>query len=99
MEDISKEEWKELIANDDDAIILDVREPHEWREGVIGDPVKLNIRDPHSFIDGIIELDPDKNYYVYCRTGVRSVRACQILESEGIENTYNLLGGIVEWNE
>ena len=99
MEDISKEEWKELIANDDDAIILDVREPHEWRESVIGDPVKLNIRDPHSFMDGIIELDPDKNYYVYCRTGVRSVRACQILESEGIENTYNLLGGIVEWEK
>ena len=99
MENISKEEWKELIANDGDAVILDVREPHECREGVIGDPVILNIRDPHLFMDGIEELDKDKNYYVYCRTGVRSVRACQIMESIGIENTYNLLGGITEWNE
>jgi len=39
MENISKEEWKELIANDGDAVILDVREPHECREGVIGDPL------------------------------------------------------------
>jgi len=99
MENISKEEWKELIAGDNDSVILDVRAPAECREGVIDDPVMLNINDPQTFMDGIEELDKDKNYYVYCRTGVRSVRACQIMESIGIENTYNLLGGITEWNE
>jgi rhodanese-related sulfurtransferase len=100
MEDITKEDWKEMVANDNKAVIIDVRAPHEWREGVIGDdPLLLNIQDPNSFMDGIEALDPDKNYYVYCRSGVRSVRACQIMESIGINNTYNLLGGILEFNE
>jgi rhodanese-related sulfurtransferase len=99
MEDITKEEWKEMTASDDKAVIIDVRAPHELRDGVIGDPLNLNIQDPNSFMDGIEELDADKNYYVYCRTGVRSVSACQVMESIGIENTYNLLGGITEWNE
>ena len=43
------------------------------------------------------KLDTTKNYYVYCRSGVRSVTACQILESLGIKNTFNLLGGIMSW--
>ena len=99
MEDISKDEWQELIAEDENAIILDVRAPHECREGVIGNPLMINILEPESFMDSIEELDKDKTYYVYCRSGVRSVQACQIMESIGIENTYNLLGGILEWNE
>jgi len=99
MEDITKEEWEELIATDKDAIILDVRAPHECQDGVIGDPVMLDIQNPQVFMDGIEKFDKKKNYYVYCRSGVRSVRACQILESIGIKNTFNLLGGILEWNE
>ena len=57
----------------------------------------LNIKDPKLFIDGIQKLDKNKNYYVYCHSGVRSVQACQIMNSFGFENLYNLLGGISEW--
>lgn len=99
MKDITKDEWKEMVSGDDKAIIIDVRAPHELRDRVIGDPLNLDIQNPNAFMDGIEALDTDKNYYVYCRTGIRSVRACQVMESIGIENTYNLLGGIVEWNE
>ena len=42
-------------------------------------------------------LDKDLNYYVYCHSGVRSVQACQIMKTFGINNVYNLLGGISEW--
>ena len=45
------------------------------------------------------KLDKDKNYYVYCKSGVRSVTACQILESLGIKNTFNLLGGFTSWQD
>jgi rhodanese-related sulfurtransferase len=42
-------------------------------------------------------LEKEKNYYVYCRSGIRSVTACKILESAGVEITFNLLGGILDW--
>ena len=48
-------------------------------------------------MDGIQKLDKNKNYYVYCHSGIRSVQACQIMKSFGFENLYNLLGGISEW--
>jgi len=98
MKNISKTEWKELIAEDENAVILDVRTPHECSKGVIENALMINIIEPQSFMSSIEELDKDKNYYVYCRTGVRSVQACQVLESIGIKTTYNLLGGILEWN-
>ena len=34
---------------------------------------------------------------IYCRSGVRSVRAADILEKEGYTHLYNLLGGIKAW--
>jgi len=98
MNNISKTEWKELIEEDKNAVILDVRTPHETREGIIENALMINILEPQSFMSGIEELDKDKNYFVYCRSGVRSVQACQVLESIGIKTTYNLLGGILEWN-
>ena len=43
-------------------------------------------------------LNKDLNYYVYCHSGTRSVQACQIMKTFGINNVYNLLGGISEWD-
>ena len=43
------------------------------------------------------ELDKAKNFYVYCRSGARSGQACSVMNQMGIQNAYNLLGGIMEW--
>ncbi|HCL03831.1 MAG TPA: rhodanese-like domain-containing protein, partial [Lachnoclostridium phytofermentans] len=34
--------------------------------------------------------------YIYCQSGARSARACQILSAKGYTNVYNL-GGIMGW--
>ena len=49
-------------------------------------------------IQEIGKLDKDKSYYIYCRTGVRSANSCHLMEELGFVNTYNLIGGIVDWN-
>lgn len=49
------------------------------------------------FIEALKQLDPSKNYYVYCRSGGRSGQACMLMNQLGIENTFNLVGGIQEW--
>ncbi len=33
MADLSQEEWSEQLAQDENALILDVRTPEEWEEG------------------------------------------------------------------
>ena len=97
MRDITQTEWHDLISKDDNHVILDVRTPNEWSEGIIENAVLINIMDAHSFMESINKLDKSKHYYIYCRSGGRSGQACQVMNSIGIETTYNLIGGMMEW--
>ncbi len=97
MKNLSPQEWSAQLSADQNAIILDVRTPVEWRSGVIENAELKNVMNPFKFKKWVLQLDKNKNYYVYCRSGVRSVNACKILERKGIENTFNLIGGIQNW--
>lgn len=97
MEELTQEEWVSQLKNDDNAIILDVRTDNEVEDGIIPNAIHIDIYKGQEFIDEIEALDKSKNYYIYCRSGNRSGKACQIMEQLGFENTYNLLGGMLEW--
>lgn len=97
MKEINQEEWREKIAEDDNAVILDVRTEEEIEEGYIPGAKKIDIYKGQEFIDEIDKLDKDKNYYVYCRSGNRSGQACAIMDQKGFKNTYNLQGGFSKW--
>ncbi|WP_459213010.1 rhodanese-like domain-containing protein [Aquimarina rhabdastrellae] len=96
-ENITQQQWEELIANDENAVILDVRSEEEVEEGHIPNMINIDIRQGQGFLDMVQELDKSKNYYVYCRSGARSAQACALMSQMGFETTYNLLGGILEW--
>jgi rhodanese-related sulfurtransferase len=97
MEELTQEEWISQLENDDNAVILDVRTDAEVEDGIIPKAIHIDIYRGQEFIDEIEALDKSKNYYVYCRSGNRSGKACQIMQQLGFENTYNLLGGMLEW--
>ena len=97
MENLTSKELIEKLDNDQKGFLLDVRSEEEYEESNIPNSKLLNIRDPQSFMDALQDLDKSKNYYVYCHSGVRSVQACQIMNTFGFNNLYNLLGGISEW--
>ena len=97
IEDLSQDEWAEQLANDDNAVILDVRTDAEIADGIIPNAIHIDIYKGQDFIDEIGALDKSKNYYVYCRSGNRSGQACQIMEQLGFENAYNLEGGMMQW--
>ncbi|TXE11132.1 rhodanese-like domain-containing protein [Seonamhaeicola algicola] len=97
MEDLTQEEWAEQLANDDNAVVLDVRTDAEVAEGIIPNAVHIDFYLGDAFIDEIDKLDKNKNYYVYCRSGNRSGQACAIMEEMGFENAYNLEGGMLDW--
>ena len=92
MIDLGQEELLKKLDDDDKAFIVDVRTKEEYEESHIPNSTLIDIKDPKSFIEEIENLDKDLNYYVYCHSGVRSVQACQIMKTFGINNVYNLLG-------
>lgn len=97
MKNLTQEQWKEGIEHDENASILDVRTEEEYIEGFIPNSVNLDIYKGQEFLDEVGKLDKSKNYYVYCRSGARSAQACALMNQNGIENAYNLMGGITEW--
>lgn len=97
MENISQQTWFKLLENNDNATIIDVRTPDEWKQGIIGNAQTANIFDEIEFIAFLDALDRDKEYFMYCRSGARSGNACQMMDQMGFKTTYNLVGGILNW--
>ncbi|MGS2727198.1 rhodanese-like domain-containing protein [Psychroserpens sp. BH13MA-6] len=97
MADLTQHEWASRLAEDYDAVVLDVRTSEEAALGIIPKALLIDIYKGQGFIYKLEELDKTKNYYVYCRSGTRSAQACQIMNQLGFENTNNLIGGFIEW--
>ena len=97
MKNLTQEQWKEALEKDENAVILDVRTEAEFIEGFIPEAKNLDIYKGQDFLNEVGKLDKNKSYYVYCRSGARSSQACALMNQQGIENTYNLMGGIAEW--
>lgn len=95
---LTQEDWVAQFEADKNAVLLDVRTEDETNDGIIANAILIDIHKGQGFIDEIEALDKSKNYYVYCRSGMRSAKACEIMNELGFENTYNLLGGITEWD-
>lgn len=95
--DLSQNEWAEQAAADPKAFILDVRTADEWNDGIIPGATNIDIYKGQGFIYAVEELDRDRNYYIYCKAGGRSGQACSIMQQMGFTNTYNLVGGFMNW--
>ena len=81
-----------------EAILIDVREESDWREGHAKDATHLN--------RGVIELEieeqiPDlkKPIICYCGGGSRSALVAESLQKMGYENVRSMAGGFGAWNE
>lgn len=98
MTDINSQEWQQKLAQDTNAVVVDVRTKDEVEEGHLPNALHFDIYEGAQFLENIKKLDPDKNYYVYCRSGGRSAQACAVMQSIGIANTYNLIGGFDQWD-
>ena len=96
-EDITQDEWQDLIAQDNSSVILDVRTEEEVEDGYIPNMINIDIRKGQGFLDEVEKLDKSKNYYVYCRSGARSAQACTLMDQMGFNTTYNLIGGFMNW--
>ena len=89
--DAFQAEWR----NAKNGILIDVREPAEFRSGHIPGAVNIPLSQLGSKTDGI---SIDRNVYLYCRSGMRSKQAARVLSGRGYANLAHLQGGISAWN-
>ncbi len=95
--DVNVEEFKTLMT-ESNVVVLDVRTPKETAEGMIEGAIEIDVK-AVDFKEKIKALDKDKKYLVYCRSGKRSVTACNAMEESGFEKLVNLKGGFKAWKK
>ncbi len=93
---LSASEFNDKIKSSKNAVVLDVRTPGEFTAGHLENAVNIDWNKSSSETE-LKNLDPSKEYYVYCLSGGRSSGAAEFLRSNGIKNVYELSGGIMKW--
>ncbi len=92
-EDITLKEMQEIIKNNKNVILLDVRSNQEYNEGNIAGSINIPVYDIEKQYKSKLQ-DKETTIIVYCSSGTRSKRAIQILKRLGYKNLYNIEGGI-----
>jgi rhodanese-related sulfurtransferase len=95
MEDITIDELKARMDKGEALHIVDVREEYEFDEFNIGAQL-IPLGDLTDRLDEIEDLK-NVELIVHCRSGARSGRAKEYLESEGFSKVRNLIGGMLAW--
>ena len=92
---ISQDEAMQMMQEQTDYLIVDVRRPDEFAEGHIAGAINVPSDD---ITDDMPELLPDKEQtlLVYCRSGNRSKEASRKLADIGYTKVYEF-GGINTW--
>lgn len=97
MNDITVEELKSKLDNNEDIVLIDVREEYEHEEFNIGG--HLIPLGQLSVTIGELSKYKDKEMVVYCRSGARSGAAKIALQGHGFSSVRNMLGGVLEWKK
>lgn len=95
---ISVDEMKEMLQDNHDLLLLDVRTPEEFKEGHLPGARNIDFLSD-DFQQKIEELPKDQAVYLYCRSGNRSAKAASLLSEMGFPNTYDVEGGYLEWEK
>jgi rhodanese-related sulfurtransferase len=92
VKEITVAEARARLAVNPRAVLMDVREDHEWNEGHATQAVHLG--------KGILERDLEKLYpdkqteiIMYCGGGFRSALTCDAAQRMGYKNVSSLIGG------
>ncbi len=91
IDEVSVDELESALASG--ARLYDVREPDEYTEGHVPGAVLIPLGDVP---DQVEAFRGDGLAYVICKSGGRSMRACEVLGAEGLD-VVNVAGGTMGW--
>jgi len=94
-DEVTVHDMKKALENANLGIrVIDVREPDEYQIAhVDGVPLYPLSSLPQRFT----ELDPNQQYYIHCKSGVRSMKALKFLKEQGLKYLKSVKGGINAW--
>jgi NADPH-dependent 2,4-dienoyl-CoA reductase/sulfur reductase-like enzyme/rhodanese-related sulfurtransferase len=91
MNPIHVKQLDEMIDNEEDFFLLDVRELPEYKNGTIEGATRYSVDELREFLE---EIPEGKKIVVFCEVGLRGYVASRILMQNGFEEVYNLIGGM-----
>ncbi|MBM3850539.1 MAG: molybdopterin-synthase adenylyltransferase MoeB [Verrucomicrobia bacterium] len=96
-DEVSLREMKKALDTPSLGIqVIDVREPDEQQIArIAGVPLVPLSTLPQRFTD----LDPNVQYYIHCKSGVRSLKALRFLREQGFKYVKSVKGGINGWSD
>lgn len=98
---LSPAEWKQMMEDDPEAVVLDIRNRFESDAGRFEGAVVCeieNFRDLPAYVDRLEPLK-EKKVLMYCTGGIRCEKASALLRSRGFKDVFQLHGGIVTYQE
>jgi adenylyltransferase/sulfurtransferase len=94
MDALSSKELKAELDRGDQIVIVDVREPQEYKINRVPGSILIPLGElPKRYV----ELDPHANIVTQCKSGMRSAKAQDFLRSKGFTRVRNLTGGVLGW--
>ncbi len=95
MRNLTAEQLKDYLETaDPKPVLLDVREPWEYKVAHLSDSILIPMRQLPSSLNA---LDPNQEIVVICHHGMRSCSVARYLEQNEYQNVINLQGGIDAW--
>ena len=94
--DLTPRELAERIRRGDDMQLIDVREKWEWQIAQIPGATLIPLGE---LSDHVHSLDQKREVVLFCKSGVRSLRAAGQLAEAGFRRVANVSGGITRWSE
>tara|TARA_Y100000385_G_C12846961_1_gene531351 strand:+ start:342 stop:650 length:309 start_codon:yes stop_codon:yes gene_type:complete len=90
MKTINTKEFKNLLKNNNNFQIIDIREPYEYEDGAL-----TNVNIPlDKMMSSLNKIHKDRPVIIYCQSGKRASAIIYMLEKEyKLENLYSLEGG------
>ena len=95
-DEVTVQEMKKALENPSLNIqVLDVREPDEYEIAKVAGVPLLPLSQLN---DRFTELDPNQQYYLHCKVGIRSLNALNFLRQQGFKYVKSVKGGINAWS-
>jgi hydroxyacylglutathione hydrolase len=94
VEPVELDRMIKTCSNGDCPVVVDVREPWEYRQGHVPGAILIPLGQLSSRVN---ELDPDRPVAVICASGSRSQSAAALLGQKGFKTIYNVSSGTGAW--